>query len=993
MVLSLGLAMSLFVARVVSHQRADLRAQSEDRVRALARAIAVSDLPEVLESDVQSMQELFGSVAGYPDLRYAMVLSPEGQILAHTEASLLGQYVTDETSRRGLTGPVQLTTLVRTDRLIDVAAPILTQGRLVGWVRVGIGQEATVASLRAMMRDGALFTALAIALGALFAYLASTRLSRGLDRLVALSRETAPEAHLLDQPGHPPDEVGELGRAFDRLTQDLDRRVHDLQDRERFLHDLMEHLPTAVLVHGPDGTIQYGNPSALKLFELPLDRIKGATLRGIAGTLLEETGRPLSKEEGPVERLLRNHQSFPVGVFGFAKGPETPPRWIYLNAFPELDPDGAIRQVIVAMVDLTERQKAKNELRTALAELEDLYQNAPCGYHSLRPDGTFLRVNDTELRWLGYAREELLGKAFLDLLAPPSRQVFLDNFAEFKRRGWVHDLEFDLIRKDGTLLSVLLNATAIKGPDGAYLHSRSSLTDVTTRMKAERALRASQSSLAEAQRIAHVGNWDLDLVRNILSWSDEIYRIFELDPAGFGASYEAFLEAIHPEDREAVDTAYRDSLLNRKPYDISHRLKMPDGRIKFVRERCETQYAPEGRPLRSLGTVQDITEQELAEQERRRLESEVQHFQRLDSLGNLAGGVAHDMNNILAVILNLAELHLERLPGTDPSAHAFDLIRTACTRGADLVRRLTQFARKQIERAEPLDINALVREQVDILERTTLKKADWAMDLEEPLPVVMGQASEIGNVIINLCINALDAMPRGGRVTLRTRCLAEGGTQLSVQDNGCGMPPEVLAKALDPFFTTKPVGKGTGLGLSTVYGTMKAHGGSMEIQSEVGVGTTVHLRFPPARTPAEAPPAAPSSSADIPPIRILLVDDDDLIRLSVAPLLEGIGLAVATAEGGLQALERLEAGPPVDLVILDQNMPGLSGLDTLARIRASWPDLPVLLSSGYRDPDQAALATVDSHVATLEKPYALEALRRAIAGLMAASRPPGGLNS
>jgi PAS domain S-box-containing protein len=986
MVLPLAVAMVLFVARVTLQQRADLLQQSEDRARVLARALAVSTYSEVLESDIQGMQDLLQPMSSYPDLRYAMVLNPEGRVLAHTDPAFVGQYLADSPSRAFLAGPARISTLVRTDRLVDVGTPILVQGKLVGWVRIGLGQEATAASLRSLMRDGAVFTALALALGALASFLVSRRLSGGLDRLVALARETDPNG-----PSTPSrrDELSELGRAFDRLTQELDHRVRDLQNRERFLQDLMENLTVAVLAHRAEGTLEYANPAALALLGRSLDQIRGRTLPEVVGDFFLEDGETIPPEAFPVAQVMAGRQPIRGRVIGFRREAGGPPWWTLMDVFQEPSGGGGLGRIIVAMFDITERQEARNHLRQTLTELEDLYQNAPCGYHSLGPDGTILRINSTELSWLGYSREEVVGKkTFADLMTPASRHLFMEQFPGFRERGWVQDLEFDLVRKDGTPLSVLLNATAIKGPDGAYLYSRSTVTDVTRRLKAERALRASQTSLADAQRIAHLGNWELDLSRNVLTWSEEIYHIFEMDPAAFGASYEAFLAAIHPEDRERVDQAYRESLATRRPYDIVHRLLMPDGRIKHVHERCETRFDAEGRFLRSVGTVQDITEQEQAEQERRRLEVEVNHFQRLDSLGNLAGGVAHDMNNILAVILSLSELQLERLPASDPAAHAFELARNACTRGADLVRRLTQFARKQMEKAEMLDLNALVREQRDILERTTLRKAEWALDLEEPLHPVLGQASEISNAIINLSVNALDAMPRGGRIILRTRSLPGGGVDLSVEDNGTGMPPEILARALDPFFTTKPVGKGTGLGLATVYGTMKSHGGTVEIQSQPGAGTTVHLRFPPARPLGKEPAMPPPATGALPPLRVLLVDDDDWIRLTVPPLLQHLGLTAETAPGGLKALERLQAGPEVDLVILDQNMPQMSGLETLARIRETRPDLPVILSSGYREPDQASLPAPCAELAILEKPYTLEALRDTLARLVAARPRP-----
>ncbi|GLH74353.1 hypothetical protein GETHLI_28550 [Geothrix limicola] len=858
MLLSIGSVMLVFISHAVFTQRRDLLQQSEVNARSLARTLAVSAISETLERDVQGMRELLDSVSQVPELRYAMILSLDGRILAHTERSRAGEFVVDDAGRRWLASSRQTATLARTDRLIDVAAPILAEGRPVGWVRVGLGQEAVAASLRTLMRDGALFTLLALGLGALASHLISRRLARGLERLVSLAREADPETKPAPPAAPGLDELGELGQAFDRLTQELDLRVRDLCLQERFLHDMMEHLPVIALVHGADGTVEFGNPAARGLFGLAPKQILGKSFPELTGPLFREDGQLIPVEDQPLACVLRQRAAIHGSMIGFRRGGVDPMRWFLLNAFPELDAAGGVHRILVAMIDISERQQAKNQLRKALDELEDLYQNAPCGYHSLGPDGTILRINDTELRWLGYAREELVGKVvFLDLIAPSSRHVFQENFAAFKARGWVNDLEFDMQRKDGTLFSVLLSATAINAPDGTYLYSRSSLTDVTERTKAE--------------------------------------------------------------------------------------------------------------------------------QERRRLETEVHHFQRLDSLGNLAGGVAHDMNNILAVILNLVELQSARLAEDAPERRECETIKKACTHGAELVRRLTQFARKQMEQPEPLDLNALVRDEKDTLERTTLKKAEWVLDLEDPLPTVMGQASEIGNAIINICINALDAMPRGGRITLRTRALATGGVRLSIEDNGTGMAPEVLARALDPFFTTKPVGKGTGLGLATVYGTIKAHGGTVDLQSQVGVGTTVHLSFPPVRGEAGEVHAAADGAEALPPIRVLLVDDNDLLRLTVPALLEGLGLTVEAVEGGLQALERLGSDPPVDLVILDQNMPGLTGTETLRRLRITHPDLPVLLSSGYQGED-AGTAVPLARVGVLEKPYTLAALRRAIAALTASTK-------
>jgi signal transduction histidine kinase len=239
-----------------------------------------------------------------------------------------------------------------------------------------------------------------------------------------------------------------------------------------------------------------------------------------------------------------------------------------------------------------------------------------------------------------------------------------------------------------------------------------------------------------------------------------------------------------------------------------------------------------------------LAEADEAEQERRRLEREFHHAMRLDSLGTLAAGVAHDMNNILGAVMASADL-MDIRAGSDPKIRRWaEAIQESCVRGRDLVQRLNQFCRKELETEVPLDLNAIVGAEVEILRHTTLGKVEFDMDLAGDLPQVKGEASSIANLVMNLCVNAVDAMPQGGTLTFRSRRDSEGGVLLTVGDTGEGMPPEVLARAMEPFFTTKAPGKGTGLGLSMAHGTMKAHGGAIAIRSEVGAGTTVTLRFP-----------------------------------------------------------------------------------------------------------------------------------------------------
>ena len=361
--------------------------------------------------------------------------------------------------------------------------------------------------------------------------------------------------------------------------------------------------------------------------------------------------------------------------------------------------------------------------------------------------------------------------------------------------------------------------------------------------------------------------------------------------------------------------------------------------------------------------------------------------QKLESIGSLAGGVAHDMNNVLGAILSLASAHREQLQTAAPFAGSLDTIISACLRGRGVVKSLLYFAHKDLEQVSAININTLVQDMVQLLAYTTLKRIKLAMVLQDGLGTLHGDSGALSHTLMNLCVNALDAMPGGGALTISTDRLQDGRLQLKVQDTGAGMTKEVAAKALEPFYTTKPQGKGTGLGLSMAYATMQAHEGSLEIRSLPGVGTQVVLLFPASRM-SGAPEATlqtqPVNAKPGGPWRILLVDDDELIRNSVAPMLEILGHQVSTAPGGLEALDLLKQGLDVDLVILDMNMPGLNGAGTLPLILALRPEQAVLMATGYSDQDLAALLEGQQRVFSIQKPFTIREIRdklEAILGL------------
>ena len=379
--------------------------------------------------------------------------------------------------------------------------------------------------------------------------------------------------------------------------------------------------------------------------------------------------------------------------------------------------------------------------------------------------------------------------------------------------------------------------------------------------------------------------------------------------------------------------------------------------------------------------VVDVSERKRAEDDRRRFEADMHHAQKLESLGSLSAGIAHDINNVLAAIYAVVETQSLKATSDPDLMSALGLIAKATKRGRNLVGGLTAFARKDLLEPEPTDLNALVHQEVDLLQRSTLQKIEFSLDLVKPPPIVLAERNRLAAALMNLCVNAMDAMPEGGRLTLRTGRIPGPSVTLTVEDSGTGMAPEILQKAMDPFFTTKAFGKGTGLGLSTTYSTAKSHGGSLMIDSTPGRGTRVTLQLPELLAtdmadPITELPAEHSCGA----MSILLVDDDELIRASIPGMVETLGHLVETVASGREALGWIASHPEVDLVLLDQNMPGMCGLETLSLLRLNQPQLPVLLATGNPDSIPASLLKNDPWLRVIGKPFSLREIENALGG-------------
>lgn len=393
-----------------------------------------------------------------------------------------------------------------------------------------------------------------------------------------------------------------------------------------------------------------------------------------------------------------------------------------------------------------------------------------------------------------------------------------------------------------------MSVTPLDGPGNGAVVAH---LDISARKRADAALARSQASLAQAQRIANIGNWDLDLVNDELTWSDQIYRMFEIDPYDFDASYEAFLQTVHPEDRELVDKAYTASVKNRQPYHLVHRLLMSDGRVKYVQQRAETIYALDGTPLRSIGTVQDITEQQRAKERLHRAEAELHHAARLNTAGEMAAGLAHELNQPLTAIAHYCDAArstlLARAERDAELLAILDDIEQQAQRAGGVIRGIRRFLRHDDATMNPVDLNELVESTLPLIgPELRTREVLLQTSLQVRLPRVRADWIQIQQVLINLVRNGIEAIesaPGGPRELCVATAAGEDGTvTLAVSDSGPGVDERVREALFKPFSTTKP--NGMGLGLSISRSIVDAHGGRLWTEPAAGGGTVFRCALP-----------------------------------------------------------------------------------------------------------------------------------------------------
>jgi signal transduction histidine kinase len=533
-----------------------------------------------------------------------------------------------------------------------------------------------------------------------------------------------------------------------------------------------------------------------------------------------------------------------------------------------------------------------------------------------------------------------------------------------KHGHWIGEAEAR--RQDGSKFWFQLNANVVHDPEtGAPLAWMASLRDVTQQRHTAKVLKESETRLANAQRIAHLGDWEFNVLTEEFTFSDELYRLLNRSKE-FGTSTLEFAESvIDPLDFPRVRRAIQVSLSSptAPPYAVDYRVKMPDGSTRFFHSQGEVLFDERGKAVKFTGTVQDISD-------RRNSEERLRQAQKMETVGQLTGGIAHDFNNLLMAIQFGTEFARSSVSSAEADEH-FNMVLDATQRGAELVRRLSVFSRQQDLEPKVVDPGQLIRQALQLIRAALPENITTEVQVGDTASNINVDAGQMENALLNLAINARDAMPGGGKLIFQVCDTADGLVEISVTDAGIGMSPEVRARALEPFFTTKELGKGTGLGLSMVYGFVTQSGGTLGIDSEEGKGTTIRKLFPHA---AGSPDAVTKRRADALDEgsslgNVILVDDERGVRKALETLLKCRSKQLIVAANGAEGMDAITQTGHVDLFISDVVLPGIvSGFDLADEVTKRHAKCRVLLISGYSTEAQRARSTTKAY-RMLQKPF------------------------
>ena len=659
---------------------------------------------------------------------------------------------------------------------------------------------------------------------------------------------------------------------------------------------------------------------------------------------------------------------------------------------PIAAPDGRIHRIIGVATDISERKAAEEALRVSELRFRSLFEQAPVAIIVSR-NGAGLYANPAFLRMLGLdGPEAAVGRPIVEYFAPEYRAASEERTRR-RAQGLPVAADFESVgrRADGSQFPALVVTTPIQLVDGPA--NLAFVSDITERRRSEDGLRDSEAKYRSLVEHAVFGIYRSTLDGRLLAANSAMVAML-----GY-ASQAELLEVdmarnlyADPTERQRLVAQHRDAA---RIDDVEVTWKRKDGRPITVRLSGRPTRTAEGELEGFEMVVEDVTE-------RRALEAQLRQAQKMEAVGQLAGGVAHDFNNLLTAILASCALLNRDLPEDSPLRDDAETICSAAQRGAELTQELLSFGRRRTLDLHPVSLGAVAATFVRLARRVVPEHVEIVPQIAAEHSTIRADTGALDQILMNLVTNARDAMPQGGKMLIAVgqatldegHCRAFGWGRpgayvtLAVSDTGTGMDAETRQRIFEPFFTTKPPGQGTGLGMSVVYGLIKQHDGFVHVTSEVGRGTTVRLYFPAAAEEAVEPVESAASAISGGTETILLVEDDEAVRGSSTRVLERYGYRVRTASDGGEALRILKTfDRPPDLIISDVVMPHTSGPQLLSKLREAGPVPKVIFTSGYTGRDALEHAQLEPGVPFLSKPWAVDDLLRKVREVLDAPAP------
>jgi two-component system, cell cycle sensor histidine kinase and response regulator CckA len=641
------------------------------------------------------------------------------------------------------------------------------------------------------------------------------------------------------------------------------------------------------------------------------------------------------------------------------------------------------------------RKRAQHETRESQRMLATLMSNLPgMVYRSLNDaEWTMVFVSEGSLELTGYHPDELVGNArvsYEEVTHPDDRARLRQEIGSALQESRPYEFTYRIRTASGLTKWVWERGRGVLGRDGEVQALEGFVADVTATREATEALRQSEERYRLALQATQEIMYDWDIATGRIIWNPNVQKVLGYTLQEFGDTLEAWDTFIHPGDRDRVTFELEAAVAGRDAFETEYRFRRKTGDYALIYDRGLILRDRSGAAVRMVGAMSDQTAH-------RDLELQLRQSQKMEAVGQLAGGVAHDFNNLLTAILGSTELLQRRLGPEDSAQDELATIHRACERAADLTQGLLAYARRQVLATADLDLNEVIEQALPLLRRVIPENIEITFAAGHGLGAVRGDRGQLTQIILNLCVNAKDAMPGGGWIAIRTDDATtrpgrgdEGESaaetrhvRLTVSDNGQGIPPEDLPHVFEPFFTTKELGQGTGMGLSVVYGIVQQHGGAIHLTSRPGQGTTVTIHLPAGSATLPGLQGGPPLPARTGGETVLIVEDENEVRAILKQILIGLGYLVLEASDGREALQILtERILEVDLVITDVVMPNLGGKELYHAVRDLGGGPAFLFSSGYAESLVHEGLADDDTVAFIGKPYGIDALAREVRAVL-----------